>query len=98
MSEVSNEFVAAPIPTATKRGRPALHNPFNDLFPTPEGECYQRSTVGTADTPEVKRLTRQARQAAKEKGLTAHVRADFDPSQELTLFSAWTSEKTPATT
>lgn len=93
MSEVSEEFVKAPIPTKSKRGRPALHNPFTDLFPTPEGECYQRSTVGGPDTTEIKRLTRQARQTARDKGLTAHVRADFDPEQGLTLFQVWTSEK-----
>jgi hypothetical protein len=69
-----------------------------DRFPTPEGECVQTIVQGLTDDPEVKRLTRQARQAARDKGLTAHVRVDFDPVEdspegERTIFRAWTSEK-----
>lgn len=58
----------------------------------------QKVVPGLSDSPEIKRLTRQARQAARDKGLTAHVQVDFDPSEdseegELTRFSAWTSPK-----
>lgn len=97
------EFKEVPVPTGSKRGRPALPNPYVDLFPTrvdDQGEPLAQEAVVPAhqNSVEVRRLVRQARQAARDKNLTAHIRVDEDRSEDseegpLTRVTVWTTER-----
>lgn len=87
------DFEKVPVPTGTKRGRPPLPNPYTDLFPTEEGEAVRTVVDGALDSREVKRLIRQARQAARDKGFSAFVQTQEVAPGGPVHVVAWTQEK-----
>lgn len=94
------EFSKVPIPTGSKRGRPALVNPWVEQFPTEEAvECVVEAHLNSI---EVRRLIRQARQAARDLNLRSFIKTDeFEDEVDgdlirCTRVTAWTEpKKTP---
>ena len=92
------EFSKVPIPTTrAKRGRPALVNPWVEQFPT--DEAVQCVVLAPEDSTEVRRLVRQARQAARDLNLRSFVHtSEFDDEADgdtvrCTRVIAWTQPK-----
>lgn len=84
------EFSKTEIPTASRSGRTPLPNPFVGEFPADE-KALSLTLAGGRESLEVRRLTRQARQAAKAVDRTARIMlTDVEGGVE---FKVWTVEK-----
>lgn len=77
---MSDMFETVAAPTRSPAGRKPLPNPFRDeeVFPTTEGEARSVLVEEGENSTRARRLIRQARQAAKELGMSARVRVYTD--------------------
>lgn len=75
---MTDRFETVDAPKESKAGRKPLPNPFKDpdVFPTPEGEARSVLVEEGRNSTRANRLVRQARQAAKDLGLTARVQVN----------------------
>lgn len=83
-------FEKTEIPKTERMGRPPLPNPFKDVFPS-DDVAVVSVVPFDADSVEVRRLIRQARQAAKDVDRAA--RHKIEVTEEGTKFTAWTVER-----
>ena len=76
------------VPTITRAGRPALPNPWTEHFPSDEA-ALTVIVKADPDSTEVKRLRRQAQQAARKVERSAMVRV-VEKAGGKTELTVWT--------
>lgn len=83
-------FEKTEIPKTERMGRPPIPNPFEDVFPA-DDEAVVSVVPYDEDSVEVRRLVRQARQAAKKVDRSA--RHKIEVVEDGVKFTAWTIER-----
>lgn len=91
-------FDTAPVPQL-RSGRTREPNPFDDIYPTPEGEARTLTLKGTPDANEetIRTLTNKARRAASALNppMTSRVQVTTEGTGKnaTTILAFWTVEK-----